>query len=1079
MDEDNRPPSWKRAYPAALKQVENYLLAQRREALKPNADTPQGPGAQESAEVPNQVGIALSGGGIRSATFCLGIFQGLAKQKLLSKIDYMSTVSGGGYFGSFYGRLFTRTPQVTGVAEVEDILTACSASEEQDSGGKNKFPRGKVFQWLHDNGRYLAPRGGGGILLDSAVMMRNWTALQVVLATLMLMIFLAVQLLRGLAEVTLHGTGLGRPYENFLVHPPWGTYIWWSPYAILPALTFLILVVPPAWSYWLVEKPDLRDVPGGRWISPKLGLFSATLLAIIGAIIGWQWRIFPYFCIGVVALCLLTAVWFWVNRSRPTPAGEDDEILNYEDVRSRLSVQLEHGLILTGGLLGFVAIDSLAQTAYAANLVGIKWAASIFGILTVAAGFGRSIFVALGAKADGKRISVPWSVAAGLAAVLVAAVLLVGFDVCSYAIAWRGALPMEKAPHWIEAAEPAQAELFTVVRQPSGNYQVDRVPPSTGKAETVFNLVKQAPENQAAETWTVQRPAATVFNLIKQASENPAAETWAVQSPPAPDENKKIDAPRSPTGSRDYRGLSLLGAALGIALLFSFLFGWSWPFLNRSTLHPLYTSRLIRAYLGASNPRRLGSTSGDVTEVVPGDDLKQEQYWPLHASSATPSAQGGLLYRIKAWLRPATKIDQDVIAPGMYDKGGPLHLVNVTVNETAGSGSAVEQLDRKGVGMAIGPAAISAGVRHHVVFDRKKEGEPLITICPPVSDEHAFRMFGDANSFQGDRLSLGDWMGVSGAAISTGLGSRTSLGASFLAGWANVRLGYWWNSGVDPKKRKQAAAPSSLTGRVSAWVEDVFTMQTFLLNEFMARFYGPSCQWWYLTDGGHFENMGGYELIRRRLPIMVIIDAEADPEYSFEGMANLVRKARLDFGAEIEFLREESLDTLVHATFRGYFGTPEQLRRGRWVKEPVEVPGALPGVAPRDPNARRRRRRSINPPDEAALSRAYASLAVVSYDDDPAQNSLLLYVKPALIGAEPVDVRRYHTEHPSFPQETTAEQFFNEAQWESYRKLGEHIAGALFGYPRDGEVAPQEKFTPRLGLCGCIPWKVLRNFAQE
>jgi len=326
-------------------------------------------------------------------------------------------------------------------------------------------------------------------------------------------------------------------------------------------------------------------------------------------------------------------------------------------------------------------------------------------------------------------------------------------------------------------------------------------------------------------------------------------------------------------------------------------------------------------------------------------------------------------------------------------------------------------------------------------------------------------------------------MGVSGAAISTGLGSRTSLGASFLAGWANIRLGYWWNSEVDPKTRKQAMVPSSVSAQVSAWAAKwfgkVFTVQTFLLNEFMARFYGPARQLWYLTDGGHFENMGGYELIRRRLPLMVIIDAEADPEYSFEGMANLVRKARLDFGAEIEFLREESLDTLVHASFRGYFGTPEQLRRGRWVKEPVEVPGALPGVPPRDPNARRRRRRSINPPDEAALSRAYASLAVVSYDDDPAQYSLLLYVKPALIGAEPVDVRRYHTEHPSFPQETTAEQFFNEAQWESYRKLGEHIAGALFGYPRDGEVAPQEKFTPRLGLCGCIPWEVLRNFAQE
>ena len=204
---------------------------------------------------------------------------------------------------------------------------------------------------------------------------------------------------------------------------------------------------------------------------------------------------------------------------------------------------------------------------------------------------------------------------------------------------------------------------------------------------------------------------------------------------------------------------------------------------------------------------------------------------------------------------------------------------------------------------------------------------------------------------------------------------------------------------------------------------------------------------------------------------MVIVDAEADPDYSFEGMANLVRKARLDFGAEIEFLSEESLDTFVDVSLRGYFGTPEQLRRGRWVEEPVEVPGA----PPRDPGKQRPKRRVINPPDEAALSRAYASLAVVSYTDHAAPNSLLLYVKPTLIGAEPVDVRRYHTENPSFPQETTAEQFFNEAQWESYRKLGEHIASKLFG---DSGVVPPEKFTPRLGLDGHIKWEVLRIFAQ-
>src|SRR3954471_17764516 len=45
--------------------------------------------------------LCFSGGGIRSATFCLGVLQGLARLKTLDKFDYLSTVSGGGYIGSW------------------------------------------------------------------------------------------------------------------------------------------------------------------------------------------------------------------------------------------------------------------------------------------------------------------------------------------------------------------------------------------------------------------------------------------------------------------------------------------------------------------------------------------------------------------------------------------------------------------------------------------------------------------------------------------------------------------------------------------------------------------------------------------------------------------------------------------------------------------------------------------------------------------------------------------------------------------------------------------------------------------
>jgi hypothetical protein len=75
------------------------------------------------------------------------------------------------------------------------------------------------------------------------------------------------------------------------------------------------------------------------------------------------------------------------------------------------------------------------------------------------------------------------------------------------------------------------------------------------------------------------------------------------------------------------------------------------------------------------------------------------------------------------------------------------------------------------------------------------------------------------------------------------------------------------------------------------------------------------------------------------------------------------------------------------------------------------------------------------------LSRAHAALAKVTYSDDT--ESWLLYVKPSLIGSEPQDVQHYHSLHPDFPHETTTDQSFDEAQWESYRKLGELIGERL------------------------------------
>jgi hypothetical protein len=209
-----------------------------------------------------------------------------------------------------------------------------------------------------------------------------------------------------------------------------------------------------------------------------------------------------------------------------------------------------------------------------------------------------------------------------------------------------------------------------------------------------------------------------------------------------------------------------------------------------------------------------------------------------------------------------------------------------------------------------------------------------------------------------------------------------------------------------------------------------FPVQTLIVSELLARFPGTAWRRWYLSDGGHFENMGGYELVRRRATRIVMIDAEQDADYSYEGLANFVRKARVDFGAEVRFFDDDELNARVAPQLRSRFGPPEALRRGAW------------GELPKNPVSKGGSETVFAASRRDGLSLARCALAEVRYADGT--KGRLLYVKPTLTGDEPVDVTQYHANHPDFPHETTADQFFDEEQWESYRALGEHIGASLF-----------------------------------
>ena len=216
------------------------------------------------------------------------------------------------------------------------------------------------------------------------------------------------------------------------------------------------------------------------------------------------------------------------------------------------------------------------------------------------------------------------------------------------------------------------------------------------------------------------------------------------------------------------------------------------------------------------------------------------------------------------------------------------------------------------------------------------------------------------------RLDLGTAMAISGAAAAPRMGTLTSSRYTFLLAILNVRLGYWL-------RRPSVAAP--MPGFV------------YFLRELTGRMHEKT-RYLNVSDGGHIENLGIYELLRRRCKFVIAIDGEADPNRSFGGLLTLTQFASIDLGVRIEpDLRELRID-----------------RDGRGL--------------------------------------AHFGLSRIDYP--MGEYGLLLYIKSSLTGNESEFLKKYHAENPDFPHQSTANQLFTETQFEAYRALGEHIANDLF-----------------------------------
>src|SRR5690606_13724345 len=173
------------SYPEALRAAEAAAIRKRRHIAfgnQPDADDAVRATREQLPE--RTVGLALSGGGVRSATFALGVLQALARRDRLRHVDVLSTVSGGGYVGAFVGRLFTRVISAVAnpVERVQQILSNTASNP---------------LWWLRRHASYLTSAGRSDWQTNVGVLWRNLVTVHAVVGTLLLALFIALRWLGG------------------------------------------------------------------------------------------------------------------------------------------------------------------------------------------------------------------------------------------------------------------------------------------------------------------------------------------------------------------------------------------------------------------------------------------------------------------------------------------------------------------------------------------------------------------------------------------------------------------------------------------------------------------------------------------------------------------------------------------------------------------------------------------------------------------------------------------------------------------------------------------------------------------
>lgn len=858
--------------------------------------------------------LCLSGGGIRSAAFALGVVQGLAARGILQKFDYLSTVSGGGYLGSF----LTAWVQRAGYAKVCNDLVGKIDPDEMSP-----------VQYLRRYSSYLTPRKGlltADTLTLVAYYFRNLVLNWLIMIPLVLVAIVAVKLfaagilsipassevVSGFGLVAIALTGLAT-MQSLRQRPGWeieryGTFKF-QLFTKWPLLLGGIAASCAAMKYFQLPAKPPAESGRSASIAGSGIIIEMAALGIIVAVINFISWMIAFFI------------------ARPASPRQISTHENVRSVRWGYAVWTLASFTIAGAVIG----SSLGALLHFVSLLKdpqiLAFVLLCFGppILISAYFIGEMVHIGITSYikwGDGERewlataagyhgrIALSWMLAAFIIfggsyvvhdfyrsahpGISFASLTSIG-GISGLIVAWLGkasstaATMRERYNTWTNLGASVilaiAAPVFIVISVSLLSAGVDGI--VTGKS-LLF-------------------PFSTTYNISNSASVDAVNRFFNYFYRDVLDELVLILV-----------GAAFIGGLASLAIN-----------TNRFSLHGMYRNRLIRAFLGASR------TSSSPSALTGFDNIRRPN--PLTGFDEKDNVNLSELW--------PNQYAAKTVPPSFL-------VVNCALNVLASS--ELSWQERKALSFTATSRSVGSGALN------RQRGY--------------FRQAGE----YGNTISLGTAITISGAAVSPNMGYHSSSALSLLMTFFNVRLGAWLGN-PGPNGASVYRKPGPFFS-AKPLVQEAFGLTT------------EQKRYVYLSDGGHFENLGLYEMVRRRCGLIVLSDAGCDPDVAFQDLGNAVRRISIDMNVKIIFDR---LD--------------------------------------------------IGPRKIPPIAGTTFAVAKIVYPEPDAPVGRLLYIKPGYQGIEPASVRSYAAANPAFPHEPTSDQLFGESQFEAYRALGEYIVDALDG----------------------------------